>query len=134
MNHIHGTRRLSITLAGLAATALALPACQATATAMPHHHHATHVTVQPTENGLTVRDLKDLANVKRNLQAAAQQIASVHRQASWGVACASGEAGRGPAGAGGCSAGQMPDSTTQMWTRAKAAVVKAPGDWLRTRP
>ena len=67
MNHIHGTRRLSITLAGLAATALALPACQATATAMPHHHHATHVTVQPTENGLTVRDLKDLANVKRDL-------------------------------------------------------------------
>lgn len=65
MNHIHGTRRLSITLAGLAAAALALPACQATATAMPQHHHATHATVQPTENGLTIRDLKDLANVKR---------------------------------------------------------------------
>jgi hypothetical protein len=67
MNHIHGIRRLSITLAGIAAAALALPACQATATAMPHHHHATHVTVQPTENGLTIRDLTDLAEVKRDL-------------------------------------------------------------------
>ena len=33
MNPIHRTHRLSITLAGLAAAVLALPACQGTATA-----------------------------------------------------------------------------------------------------
>src|SRR5450755_802028 len=39
MNHIHGTHRLSVTLAGLAAAALALPACQSTATAAVHRPH-----------------------------------------------------------------------------------------------
>jgi hypothetical protein len=67
MNHIHCTRRLPIMLAGIAAATFALPACQSTAAAMPQHHHATHVTVQSTENGLTIRDLKDLAKVKRAL-------------------------------------------------------------------
>jgi len=69
MNPTHRTRRLSLAVAGLAAAALALPACQGTATAASHrpHHHAAHVTVQPTENGLTIRDLKDLAKRKRDL-------------------------------------------------------------------
>ena len=70
MNPIHRTRRLSLTLAGLAAAALALPACQGTATAASHrpqHHHATQAIVQQTQNGLTATDLKDLASVKRNL-------------------------------------------------------------------
>ena len=52
MNPIHRTRRLSITLAGLAAAALALPARQGTATAAshrPHHHHATQAAVQQTQ-------------------------------------------------------------------------------------
>ena len=67
MISIHRTRRLSLTLA--AAAALALPACQDTATAASHrpHQHAAHVTVQPTEDGLTIRDLKDLAKRKRDL-------------------------------------------------------------------
>src|SRR5690242_9823240 len=52
-------RRLSVTLAALAAAALALPACQGTAAAASHHH-AAQATVQPTQNGLTVTDLKDL--------------------------------------------------------------------------
>jgi hypothetical protein len=74
MNPIHRTRRLSITLAGLAAAALALSACQNTVTAASHRpHHATHAIVQQTQNGLTVSDLQDLANVKRDLQAMAQQ-------------------------------------------------------------
>ena len=74
MNPIHHTRRLSITLAGLTAAALALPACQGTATAASHRpHHATQATAQPTPNGLTFTDLQDLANVKRNLQVMAQQ-------------------------------------------------------------
>ncbi len=70
MNPIHRTHRLSITLAGLAAAALALPACQGRATAAshtPHHHHAAQATAQPTQNGLTFTDLRDLANVKRDL-------------------------------------------------------------------
>ena len=69
MNHIHRTHRLSITLAGLAAAALALPACQATATAAsnrPQHHHATQAIAQQTQNSLTFTDLRDLANVKRD--------------------------------------------------------------------
>jgi hypothetical protein len=66
MNPAHRTRRLSVTLAAVAAAALALPACQGTATAASHHH-AAHATVQPTQNGLTVTDLKDLAKLKRNL-------------------------------------------------------------------
>jgi hypothetical protein len=73
MNATHLTRRLSVTLAGLAAAALALPACQGIATAAGHHH-AAHATVQPTQNGLTVTDLKDLAKRKRDLfQRLAQQ-------------------------------------------------------------
>ena len=67
MNPIHRTHRLSVTLAGLAAAALALPACQGTATAASHHHHATQASVQQTQNGLTVTDLKDLAKMKRDL-------------------------------------------------------------------
>ncbi len=75
MNPTHRTRRLSITLAGLTAAALALPACQSTATAASHrpHHHAAQATAQPAPNGLTFTDLQDLANVKRNLQVMAQQ-------------------------------------------------------------
>jgi hypothetical protein len=73
MNPIHRTRRLAVTLAALAAAALALPACQGTATAASHHH-AAQATVQQTQNGLTVTDLKDLAKMKRNLfQRLAQQ-------------------------------------------------------------
>ena len=69
----HRTHRLSVTLAGLAAAALALLACQGTATAASHHH-ATQATVQQTQNGLTVTDLKDLAKMKRELfQRLAQQ-------------------------------------------------------------
>lgn len=63
---ISRTHRLSVALAGLAAAAIALPACQGAATAASYHH-ATQATVQQTENGLTVRDLKDLAKMKRDL-------------------------------------------------------------------
>jgi hypothetical protein len=73
MNPIHRTRRLSITLAAIAAAALALPACQGTATAASHHH-AAHAAAQPTQSGLTVTDLKDLAKMKLDLfQRLAQQ-------------------------------------------------------------
>jgi Spy/CpxP family protein refolding chaperone len=70
MNPIHRTHRLSVTLAGLAAAVLALPACQAAATAASHrppHHHPAQATVQSTQNGLTFTDLHDLANLKRDL-------------------------------------------------------------------
>jgi hypothetical protein len=72
----HASHRLSITLAGLAAAVLALPACQGAAPAASHkpHHHARQAIVQQTQTGLTPADLKDLANVKRDLQAAAQQM------------------------------------------------------------
>jgi hypothetical protein len=76
MNHIHNTHRLCVTLAGIAAAVLALPACQGIATAASHrpHHHAAQATVQQTQNGLTVTDLKDLAKTKRDLfQRLAQQ-------------------------------------------------------------
>jgi len=57
MNHIHGTRRLSVTLAALAVAAtLAVPAFQGTATAAvhgPQHHHAARVTAQQTHHGGT---------------------------------------------------------------------------------
>jgi len=69
MNPTHRTRRLSITLAGLAAATLALPAGQGTATAatfMPPPTPAT-ATAQPTPTGLTIADLHDLAKVKRDL-------------------------------------------------------------------
>jgi len=66
MNPIHRTRRLSVTLAGLAAAALALPACQ-NATTAASHHHAAHPVVQQAQNGLTVTDLQDLAKIKRHL-------------------------------------------------------------------
>jgi hypothetical protein len=67
MNPTHTTRRLSVTVAGLAAAALALPACQGAATAASHrHHHAAHVMVQQAQNGMTV-GLQDLANIKRDL-------------------------------------------------------------------
>lgn len=63
------THRGSVALAGLAAAALALPACQGTATAASHrqHHHAAQAMAQRPQNGLTVTDLQDLANVKRDL-------------------------------------------------------------------
>jgi hypothetical protein len=75
MNHTHRTRRVSVTVAALAAAALALPACQGTATAASHrpHHHATHAAAQPTQNGLTATDLKDLANMTRGLPVVAGQ-------------------------------------------------------------
>ena len=70
MNPSHRTRRLSITLAGLAAAAaLALPADQGTATAatlMPPPTPSI-ATAQPTQTGLTVADLEDIAKVKRDL-------------------------------------------------------------------
>ena len=69
MNPSHRTRRLSITLAGLAAAALALPAGQGTATAatlMPPPTPSI-ATAQPTQTGLTVADLEDIAKVKRDL-------------------------------------------------------------------
>jgi hypothetical protein len=68
MNPNHSTHRLSLTLAGLAAATLALPACQGTATAASHrHHHAAQAVVQQTQNGVTFTDLQDLAKVKRDL-------------------------------------------------------------------
>lgn len=69
MNPNHRTHRLSVTLAGLAAAALVLPACQSAPTAASHrpHHHATHVMVPQTQTGLTLADLQDLAKVKRDL-------------------------------------------------------------------
>ncbi|HKA97409.1 MAG TPA: hypothetical protein VKD66_14175 [Streptosporangiaceae bacterium] len=69
MNPNHRTHRLFLTLAGLAAAALALPACQGPATAASHkaHHHARQAIVQQTQTGLTFADLKDLAKVKRDL-------------------------------------------------------------------
>jgi len=68
MNRTHRTRRLSLTLAGLAAAALTLPACQGTATAATHRpHHAAQAMARQTQNGLTFADLRDLANVKRDL-------------------------------------------------------------------
>jgi hypothetical protein len=61
-------RRLSVTLAALAAAALALPACQGTPTASHRpHHHAAQAAAQQTQKGLTVTDLKDLAKMKRDL-------------------------------------------------------------------
>jgi uncharacterized lipoprotein YajG len=77
MNPIHTLRRVAGILAVLASAVLALPACQSATTAAsyrPHHHHATQATVQQTQNGLTFTDLKDLANVKRDLQLVAQQM------------------------------------------------------------
>jgi len=76
MNHTHRTRHLSVTLAGLAAAAaLALPACQGTAAAASHRpHHGAQATVQQTQTGLTFTDLKDLADVKRDLHAMVQQM------------------------------------------------------------
>jgi len=69
MNPIHRTYRLPVTLAGLAAAALALPACQGTATTASRVPPPTpaHAIVQQTQNGLTFTDLKDLAKVKRDL-------------------------------------------------------------------
>jgi NaMN:DMB phosphoribosyltransferase len=68
MDPTHRTHRLPVTLAGFAAAALALPACQNTATAASHrHHHPAHAVVQQAHNGLTVTDLQDLANIKRHL-------------------------------------------------------------------
>ena len=69
MNPDHRTRRLSITLAGLAAAALALPAAQGTATAATPMPPPTPsiAKAQPTQTGLTVADLEDIAKVKRDL-------------------------------------------------------------------
>ena len=73
MNPIHRTRRHSVTLAGLAAAALALPATQGTATAASLRPPPQAI-VQQTQTGLTFTDLKDLAKVKRDLfQRMAQQ-------------------------------------------------------------
>ena len=58
MNPTRRTRRLSVTLAGLAAAALALPAGQGTATAASHrppHHHAAQATARQTQNGLILQ-------------------------------------------------------------------------------
>jgi len=60
MNHIHGTRCLSATLAALAAAAaLTVPAFQGTATAAvhgPQHHHAARITAQQNDGtGVTGR-------------------------------------------------------------------------------
>jgi hypothetical protein len=72
MNPTRVTHRLPVTLAGLAAAALVLPACQGTGAAAshrPHHHqHAAHAMVQPP-NGMTFADLQDLANLKRDIGA-----------------------------------------------------------------
>jgi hypothetical protein len=76
MNPTHRTHRVSIVLAGVAAAALALPTCQGTASAASHrpHHHAAQTMAQQPQTGLTVADLQDLANVKRDLyQRMAQQ-------------------------------------------------------------
>jgi hypothetical protein len=69
MNPIHRTRRISVTLAGLAAAALALPACQGTATAVTFTPPPTPAmtTVQQTPTGPTLADLQDIAKVKRDL-------------------------------------------------------------------
>jgi ABC-type glycerol-3-phosphate transport system substrate-binding protein len=68
MNPNHRPHRLSLTLAGLAAAALALPACQGAATAAGHKpHHARQAIVQQTQTGLTPADLQDLAKAKRDL-------------------------------------------------------------------
>ena len=71
MNLSHRAHRPSVTLAGLAAAALALPACQGTAIAAashrPDHYHAAQATAQQTQTGLTFVDLQDLANAKRDL-------------------------------------------------------------------
>ena len=64
------THRLPVALAGLAAAALALPACQNTATATshrPHQRHAAHAIAQQAHNGLTITDLQDLAKINRDL-------------------------------------------------------------------
>ena len=73
MNTTHRTHSLSLTLAGLAAAALALPATQGTATAASLRPPPQAIA-QQTQNGLTVTDLKDLAKMKRDLfQRPAQQ-------------------------------------------------------------
>jgi hypothetical protein len=64
MNPSHRTHRLRVTLAGLTAAALALPACQGTATAASHPPHHAAQQAQP---GLTFTDLQDLAKLKRDL-------------------------------------------------------------------
>jgi len=59
MNPTHRTRRLSVTLAGLTAAALALPACQSATTAASHrHHHPAQAMAQQAQNGVTVTDLQ----------------------------------------------------------------------------
>ena len=68
MNPTHRTHRLSLTLAGLAAAALALPACHGTATAAGHgpDHHAAQTRARQTQNGLTSPHLDRLATLKRD--------------------------------------------------------------------
>jgi hypothetical protein len=70
MNPNHRTRRLSVTVAGLAtAAALALPAAQGTATAatLTPPPPPGIATAQPAQTGLTAADLEDIAKVKRDL-------------------------------------------------------------------
>jgi predicted secreted Zn-dependent protease len=101
MNPSHRTRHLSLTLAGLAAAAAALPGGQGTATAASHgpHQHAAQAIVQQTQTGLTVADLQEIAKVKRDLfwrlaqqtqtgltVADLQEIAKVKRDLFWRLA------------------------------------------------
>jgi hypothetical protein len=69
MNPTHRTRRLSVTLAGLAAAAMALPAGQGAATAVTLTPPPTPAmaTVQHTPTGPTLADLQEIAKVKRDL-------------------------------------------------------------------
>ncbi|HXZ73157.1 MAG TPA: hypothetical protein VEH31_20090 [Streptosporangiaceae bacterium] len=67
MNPIQSSHRLSITLAGLAAAALALPACGTPTAASHTPHHATPAIMQQAQNGLTFADLQDVAKAKRDL-------------------------------------------------------------------
>ena len=65
---MNSTHRLSLTLAGLAAAALAVPACHGTATAAGHgpDHHAAQARAQQTQKGLTPTHLDTLATLKRD--------------------------------------------------------------------
>ena len=57
---------IALVLGGAAVATLVLPACQSTATAASHRP-PPQAMAQPTQNGLTVTDLQDLANLKRDL-------------------------------------------------------------------
>jgi hypothetical protein len=65
---MNSTHRLSLTLAGLAAAALAVPAYHSTATAAGHgpDHHTAQARAQQTQKGLTATHLDTLATLKRD--------------------------------------------------------------------